>query len=86
MLLLIVKPVSTAQMPKLCALKRAIKLNTRTGCARFIIALTTRQGVDIKPHTAAFIKVTNFWLLVLTSRPMLDPLELSVEARADRIP
>ena len=79
--------VSLLQVPKLCALvKRGIGLNTRTGCARFIIALTTRQGVDIKPHTAAFIKVTNFWLLVLTSRPMLDPLELSVEARADRIP
>ncbi|KAL3147888.1 hypothetical protein ABBQ32_002606 [Trebouxia sp. C0010 RCD-2024] len=44
-------------VPKLCGLvKRGIGLNTRTGCARFITALTTRQGADIKPHTAAFIK------------------------------
>ena len=51
--------VCTAQVPKLCALvKRGIGLNTRTGCARFIISLTTRQGADIKPHTAAFIKVS----------------------------
>ena len=46
------------QVPKLCGLvKRGIGLNTRTGCARFIVALTTRQGADIKPHTAAFLKV-----------------------------
>ncbi len=52
--------VCKAQVPKLCGLvKRGIGLNTRTGCARFIISLTTRQGADIKPHTAAFIKVTN---------------------------
>ena len=47
------------QVPKLCALvRRGIGVNTRTGCARFITALTTRQGPDIKPHTPAFIKVT----------------------------
>lgn len=52
--------VFKTQVPKLCALvKRGIGLNTRTGCARFIISLTTRQGADIKPHTAAFIKVKN---------------------------
>ena len=46
------------QVPRLCALvKRAIGLNTRTGCARFITALVIRQGADIKPHTAAFLKV-----------------------------
>ena len=49
------------QVPKLCGLvKRGIGLNTRTGCARFITALTTRQGADIKPHTAALIKVSSW--------------------------
>ncbi|DBB07277.1 TPA: hypothetical protein ACH3X3_008782 [Trebouxia sp. C0006] len=49
--------VNMSKVPKLCALvKRGIGLNTRTGCARFIISLTTRQGADIKPHTPAFIK------------------------------
>ncbi len=56
------------QVPKLCALvKRGIGLNTRTGCARFITSLTSRQGADIKPHTAAFIKVITACRCTLSS-------------------
>ena len=47
-----------ALVPRLSQLvTRGVGLNTRVGTARFIGQLTGRLGADVRPHTAALIKV-----------------------------